>query len=167
MSPSFEDSRGSIVLRKLAKCALKRKGKTETMIPEFERLAWPIPLVRRGEPDDRGRGDAEQERRHVLRLQGAGPVRGGQHAVREGGQRFQDGEGVAQGGNAFAEAASMELKNERKTEAAMHYVEAAKCYKKVSPSECETCLLKASEVYDDVGRGQNSSQAAPRLGRIL
>ncbi|GBN07241.1 hypothetical protein AVEN_143493-1, partial [Araneus ventricosus] len=34
-------------------------------------------------------------------------------------------------GNAFAEAATIELKNERKTESAMHFVEAAKCYKKV------------------------------------
>ncbi|GBN07326.1 hypothetical protein AVEN_220662-1, partial [Araneus ventricosus] len=33
-------------------------------------------------------------------------------------------------GNAFAEAATIELKNERKTESAMHFVEAAKCYKK-------------------------------------
>ncbi|KAF8787996.1 beta-soluble NSF attachment protein-like [Argiope bruennichi] len=69
-------------------------------------------------------------------------------------------------GNAFAEAATIELKNERKTEAAMHFVEAAKCYKKVSPNECEQCLVKAGEVYDDVGRGKTAAKQLMTLAEL-
>ncbi|GFR07987.1 TPR_REGION domain-containing protein [Trichonephila clavata] len=30
--------------------------------------------------------------------------------------------------------------------------------KDVSPSECEQCLIKASEIYDDVGRGKTAAK---------
>ena len=41
-------------------------------------------------------------------------------------------------GHAFSEAAGLQMENNRKNEAGMNYVEAAKCYKKVSP--CKVVL---------------------------
>uniref|UniRef100_A0A2L2YLG1 Beta-soluble NSF attachment protein n=2 Tax=Parasteatoda tepidariorum TaxID=114398 RepID=A0A2L2YLG1_PARTP len=69
-------------------------------------------------------------------------------------------------GNAFAEAASIQQKNERQTEAGRHYIEAAKCYKKTSPNECEECLTKASELYDSVGRGKTAAKQHLTLAEL-
>ncbi|XP_035204535.1 beta-soluble NSF attachment protein-like [Stegodyphus dumicola] len=69
-------------------------------------------------------------------------------------------------GNAFAEAAALQLENERKNEAGMNYVEAAKCYKKVNPKDCEQCLIKASEVYSDVGRGKTAGKQHMTLAEL-
>ncbi|XP_054711601.1 alpha-soluble NSF attachment protein-like [Uloborus diversus] len=69
-------------------------------------------------------------------------------------------------GNAFSEAAHHELEEGRKTEAGMHYVEAAKCYKKVNPNDCEKSLIKASEVYADVGRGKTAAKQHLTLAEL-
>ena len=69
-------------------------------------------------------------------------------------------------GSAFAEAAAIQLENGRKNESGMHYVEAAKCYKKVSHEDCEQCLLKATEVYSDVGRGKTVAKQYMTLAEL-
>ncbi|XP_063236214.1 alpha-soluble NSF attachment protein [Bacillus rossius redtenbacheri] len=55
-------------------------------------------------------------------------------------------------GNAFCEAASYHAKAGSKHDAASNYVDAANCYKKSDPNEAVTCLLKAIEIYTDMGR---------------
>ncbi|KAG8187280.1 hypothetical protein JTE90_019169 [Oedothorax gibbosus] len=69
-------------------------------------------------------------------------------------------------GNAFQEAAALQFKNERWTESARNYMDAAKAYKKVSATDCEACLIKASEIYDDVGRGKVAAKQHMTLAEL-
>lgn len=55
-------------------------------------------------------------------------------------------------GNAFTEAASLHLKSGSKHDAASCYVDAGNCYKKVDPQEAVNSILKAIEIYTDMGR---------------
>ncbi|XP_018912288.1 alpha-soluble NSF attachment protein isoform X1 [Bemisia tabaci] len=57
-----------------------------------------------------------------------------------------------QAGSAFCEAASLHSKAGSKHDAATNFVDAANCYKKVDPNEATSCLLKAIEIYTDMGR---------------
>ncbi|KAL5008034.1 hypothetical protein ScPMuIL_013615 [Solemya velum] len=56
------------------------------------------------------------------------------------------------GGQAFCQAAVLQLQLKSKHEAATHYVDAGNCYKKGDPNEAVNCLLKAVEIYTDMGR---------------
>lgn len=55
-------------------------------------------------------------------------------------------------GNAFCEAANLHLKSGSRHDAATCYVDAGNCYKKADPQEAVNCLLKAVEIYTDIGR---------------
>ncbi|EEB20034.1 Soluble NSF attachment protein, putative [Pediculus humanus corporis] len=57
-----------------------------------------------------------------------------------------------QAGSAFCEAASLHAKAGSRHDAATNYVDAANCYKKSDPNESVNCLLKAIEIYTDMGR---------------
>ncbi|KAK2168360.1 hypothetical protein LSH36_17g01028 [Paralvinella palmiformis] len=58
----------------------------------------------------------------------------------------------AAAGHAFCEAAKVQLKLQSKHEAATNYVDAGNCYKKTDANEAVSCLLKAIEIYTDMGR---------------
>jgi len=55
-------------------------------------------------------------------------------------------------GNAFKEAASLHQKNQSKLDASTNFVEAANCYKKSDPNEAVNSLMKAIEIYTDMGK---------------
>nr|CAD7256482.1 unnamed protein product [Timema shepardi]CAD7438946.1 unnamed protein product [Timema bartmani]CAD7454846.1 unnamed protein product [Timema tahoe]CAD7585847.1 unnamed protein product [Timema genevievae] len=55
-------------------------------------------------------------------------------------------------GNAFCEAAMFHAKAGSKHDAATNYVDAANCYKKSDSNEAVSCLVKAIEIYTDMGR---------------
>lgn len=55
-------------------------------------------------------------------------------------------------GNAFAEAASLHQKNANKLDAATNFVESGNCYKKSDPNMSVESLLKAIEIYTDMGK---------------
>uniref|UniRef100_A0A2P2I5H3 Alpha-soluble NSF attachment protein-like n=1 Tax=Hirondellea gigas TaxID=1518452 RepID=A0A2P2I5H3_9CRUS len=55
-------------------------------------------------------------------------------------------------GHAFVEAATLYQKNDSKLDACTNFVEAANCYKKTDPNESVNCLMKAIEIYTDMGK---------------
>lgn len=58
----------------------------------------------------------------------------------------------SQAANAFCEAAQLHLKSGSRHDAATAYVDAGNCYKKVDANEAINVLLKAVEIYTDMGR---------------
>ncbi|CAG4954784.1 unnamed protein product [Parnassius apollo] len=58
----------------------------------------------------------------------------------------------AQAGQAFCNAAQLHLKAGVRHDAATNFVDASNCYKKCDPNEAVSCLLKAIEIYTDMGR---------------
>ncbi|CAH0402281.1 unnamed protein product [Chilo suppressalis] len=58
----------------------------------------------------------------------------------------------AQAGSAFCNAAQLHLKAGMRHDAATNFVDASNCYKKCEPNEAVSCLLKAIEIYTDMGR---------------
>ncbi|XP_060537294.1 alpha-soluble NSF attachment protein [Cylas formicarius] len=57
-----------------------------------------------------------------------------------------------QAGSAFCEAANLHLRSGARHDAATNYVDASNCYKKADVNEAVNCLLKAIEIYTDMGR---------------
>ncbi|CAG0879672.1 unnamed protein product [Cyprideis torosa] len=55
-------------------------------------------------------------------------------------------------GKAFCEAAQLENRNGSRHNEATKYVDAANCFRKTDPGEAVKCLMKAVEVYTDMGR---------------
>ncbi|XP_014238821.1 alpha-soluble NSF attachment protein isoform X2 [Trichogramma pretiosum] len=55
-------------------------------------------------------------------------------------------------GNAFCQAANLNIKMGGKHDAATNYIDAANCFKKSDTAESVTCFLKAIEIYTDMGR---------------
>ncbi|XP_061875623.1 LOW QUALITY PROTEIN: alpha-soluble NSF attachment protein-like [Colius striatus] len=55
-------------------------------------------------------------------------------------------------GNAFCQAAQLHLQLQSKHEAATNFVDAATAFKKADPQEAINCLLRAIEIYTDMGR---------------
>jgi len=55
-------------------------------------------------------------------------------------------------GHAFTEIASLHFKSGNRLDAATNYVEAGNCYKKTDPNESVNSLLKAIEIYTDMGK---------------
>ncbi|KRT79824.1 Tetratricopeptide repeat-containing protein, partial [Oryctes borbonicus] len=55
-------------------------------------------------------------------------------------------------GSAFCKAALLHNKAGSRHDAATNYVDAANCYKKTNADEAQNCLLKAIEIYTDMGR---------------
>ncbi|XP_011434594.1 alpha-soluble NSF attachment protein-like [Crassostrea angulata] len=58
----------------------------------------------------------------------------------------------AAAGEAFCRAAALQVQLGSKHQAATEYVNAGTCYKKADPNEAINCLLKAVEIYTDMGR---------------
>jgi len=65
---------------------------------------------------------------------------------------FKMAKNWGQAGKAFCEAANLHSKAGSRHDAATNYVDGANCYKKVDPNEAVSCLLKAIEIYTDMGR---------------
>ncbi|CAG9855465.1 unnamed protein product [Phyllotreta striolata] len=55
-------------------------------------------------------------------------------------------------GKAFCEAANLHSRSGARHDAATNFVDAANCYKKADISEAVNCLLKAIEIYTDMGK---------------
>ncbi|XP_032533373.1 alpha-soluble NSF attachment protein-like isoform X2 [Chiroxiphia lanceolata] len=55
-------------------------------------------------------------------------------------------------GNAFSQAARLHLQLQSKHDAASAFVDAGNAFKKADPQEAITCLLRAIEIYTDMGR---------------
>ncbi|XP_037076310.1 alpha-soluble NSF attachment protein-like [Pollicipes pollicipes] len=55
-------------------------------------------------------------------------------------------------GNAFCEVANLSLKNQNRHDAATNFVDAGKCCKKFGPNEAVNCVMKAIEIFTDMGR---------------
>lgn len=58
----------------------------------------------------------------------------------------------ANAGNAFTQAAKINLQLGNKHEAGTQYVDAGNCYRKGDPHEAVNCLHKAIEIYTDMGK---------------
>lgn len=58
----------------------------------------------------------------------------------------------SQAGKAFSEAANLHAKAGSRHDAATNFVDASNCYKKDNTQESVNCLLKAIEIYTDMGR---------------
>lgn len=54
--------------------------------------------------------------------------------------------------NAYCEAADLHIKSGSRHDAATAYIDAGNCYKKTDPQEASSCLMKAVELYTDMGR---------------
>ncbi|KAK3595950.1 hypothetical protein CHS0354_032463 [Potamilus streckersoni] len=55
-------------------------------------------------------------------------------------------------GNAFCRAATIQLQLNSRHDAATQYVDAGNAYRKADPQEAVNCMLKAVEIYTDMGR---------------
>lgn len=55
-------------------------------------------------------------------------------------------------GKAFCEAANLHSKAGSKHDAATNFVDGANCFKKADAAEAVNCLMKAIEIYTDMGR---------------
>ncbi|NXN16910.1 SNAA protein, partial [Indicator maculatus] len=55
-------------------------------------------------------------------------------------------------GNAFCQAAQLHLQLQSKHDAATNFVDAGNAFKKADPQEAINCLLRAIEIYTDMGR---------------
>ncbi|XP_017786060.1 PREDICTED: alpha-soluble NSF attachment protein [Nicrophorus vespilloides] len=65
---------------------------------------------------------------------------------------FKMAKNWASAGSAFCEAANLHSKAGSRHDAATNYVDAANCYKKSDIEEAVNCLLRAIEIYTDMGR---------------
>jgi len=68
------------------------------------------------------------------------------------GNMFKISKNWTKAGRAFCEAANLHFRLESRHNAATMYVDAANCYKKSNLDEAVSCLLKAIEIYIDMGR---------------
>ncbi|KAF0299327.1 Alpha-soluble NSF attachment protein [Amphibalanus amphitrite] len=65
---------------------------------------------------------------------------------------FKMSKNWSKAGDAFCEVANLSLKNQNRHDAATNFVDAANCYKKVAPTEAVTTLMKAIDIFTDMGR---------------
>lgn len=65
---------------------------------------------------------------------------------------FKMAKNWSQAGKSFCEAANLHAKAGSRHDAATNYVDASNCYKKTDTNEAVKCLLKAIEIYTDMGR---------------
>ncbi|XP_045134872.1 alpha-soluble NSF attachment protein-like isoform X5 [Portunus trituberculatus] len=68
--------------------------------------------------------------------------------------------------HAFTELASLYGKAGSRLDAATNYVEAGNCYKKTDPNEAVNCLLKAIEIYTDMGKFVMAAKHHQSIGEI-
>ncbi|KAJ8685421.1 hypothetical protein QAD02_021214, partial [Eretmocerus hayati] len=69
-------------------------------------------------------------------------------------------------GDAFCNAANLHLKTGSKHDAATTYIDAANCFKKIDASESVGCLLKAIEIYTDMGRFTTAAKHHQSIAEI-
>ncbi|NXA57646.1 SNAA protein, partial [Nothocercus julius] len=60
--------------------------------------------------------------------------------------------GFPAAGNAFCQAAQLHLQLQSKHDAATNFVDAGNAFKKADPQEAINCLIRAIEIYTDMGR---------------
>lgn len=65
---------------------------------------------------------------------------------------FKMAKNWSEAGKTFCEAANLNSKAGSRHEAATNYVDASNCFKKTEVQEAVNCLLKAIEIYTDMGR---------------
>lgn len=65
---------------------------------------------------------------------------------------FKMGKKWSRAGQTFVTLSQHHIKGGNKHEAATNYVNASNCYKKSDPNEAAGCLLKAVDIYTDMGR---------------
>ncbi|CAI9730361.1 alpha-soluble NSF attachment protein [Octopus vulgaris] len=65
---------------------------------------------------------------------------------------FKMAKNWASAGQCFCRAAQLQISLQSRHEAASHYVDAGNAYKKADPNEAINSLLKAVEIYTDMGR---------------
>ncbi|CAN8178214.1 unnamed protein product, partial [Coccothraustes coccothraustes] len=65
---------------------------------------------------------------------------------------FKMAKNWSQAGAAFSRAAQLQLQLQSKHDAASNFVDAGNAFKKADPQEAVTCLLRAIEIYTDMGR---------------
>ncbi|XP_074387950.1 alpha-soluble NSF attachment protein-like isoform X6 [Zonotrichia albicollis] len=65
---------------------------------------------------------------------------------------FKMAKNWSQAGAAFSRAAQLQLQLQSKHDAATNFVDAGNAFKKADPQEAVTCLLRAIEIYTDMGR---------------
>lgn len=58
----------------------------------------------------------------------------------------------SQAGKAFCEAANLHAKAGSRHDAGTNFIDASNCYKKTDVQEAVNCLLKAIEIYTDMGK---------------
>ncbi|XP_077290792.1 alpha-soluble NSF attachment protein [Arctopsyche grandis] len=83
---------------------------------------------------------------------GANKVEDAVDCYQRAGNLFKMAKKWSLAGNAFCEAAGLHSKAGSRHDAATNFVDAANCYKKSDVSEAVSCLLKAIEIYTDMGR---------------
>ncbi|CAB3359610.1 Hypothetical predicted protein [Cloeon dipterum] len=83
---------------------------------------------------------------------GSSKVEDAVECYQRAGNMFKMAKKWNEAGKAFCEAASLHAKADSKHDAATNYVDAANCFKKSDANEAVSCLLKAIEIYTDMGR---------------
>ncbi|XP_058715771.1 alpha-soluble NSF attachment protein-like isoform X2 [Poecile atricapillus] len=65
---------------------------------------------------------------------------------------FKMAKNWSQAGAAFSRAAQLQLQLQSKHDAAVNFVDAGNAFKKSDPQEAVNCLIRATEIYTDMGR---------------
>lgn len=71
---------------------------------------------------------------------------------KQAGIAFKMAKNWSQAGRAFCEAGNLHAQAGNRHDAATNYVDASNAHKKVDPNEAVNCLMKAIEIYTDMGR---------------
>lgn len=72
----------------------------------------------------------------------------------------------SQAGKSFCEAGNLQAKAGNRHDAATNYVDASNCYKKSDTNEAVSCLVKAIEIYADMGRFQIAAKHHQAIAEI-
>jgi len=83
---------------------------------------------------------------------GSSKVDEGMELYLQAANKFKMAKKWGSAGHAFTEIASLHFKAGNRLDAATNYVEAGNCYKKTDPNEAVNSLLKAIEIYTDMGK---------------
>lgn len=72
----------------------------------------------------------------------------------------------SEAGSAFLAAADLHAKAGSRHDAATNFVDASNCYKKNDPNEAVSCLMKAIEIYTDMGRFTMAAKHHQSIGEL-
>jgi alpha-soluble NSF attachment protein len=89
---------------------------------------------------------------HVISPRGSAKVEEAVECYQRAGNMFKMAKKWNEAGKAFCEAASLHSKAGSKHDAATNFVDGANCFKKADAAEAVNCLMKAIEIYTDMGR---------------